>query len=231
MSISSLASISTRLTQRRVGLLAGLFLLVLVATFAGATKAEEQDGFCASCHTPPEQAYVDRAQIVRGMQAGSIVDLATAHVGERSSFGCIDCHRGDQDLNDRGRTLLLGARDAVIFVSGRADGRSEKGAASEPDLLNRACFICHIKSLTGGGFNNHFHNLLASARTLQNPQNTPSNDAPQRESTIACVDCHRAHVRTPSGQDGKFMDTIGVVYPACVSCHRQVGQGPLDLSQ
>ena len=211
-----------------------LSLILLPAAAAvmliGVSAAEEHNDFCIICHTAPEEAYYHRAQIVNPLTTESILDLASAHVAKRGAFQCIDCHRGDQGLTDRGRTVLLGAQDALIFVSGRADPRLEKVTASQPDLLNRACVQCHAESLLAGGFNNHFHNRLQAAHSVQLAAGTPEADSHAAESTVSCTDCHRAHVQLDHGADRMFLDVEGTVYPACARCHLELGQGPLDLN-
>lgn len=213
-----------------IGLFLALLLAAAVVVLIGASAAEEQNAFCVTCHTAPEEAYYNRAQVVDKLTPDSILDLASAHVAERGAFRCIDCHRGDQSLTDRGRTVVLGAQDALIFISGRADPTLEKVTASQPDLLNRACVQCHAESLLAGGFNNHFHNRLQAAHSLQLAVGTPEVNSPKTESTVSCIDCHRGHVQLDHGPDRRFLDVEGTVYPACARCHRELGHGPLDLS-
>jgi ssDNA-binding Zn-finger/Zn-ribbon topoisomerase 1 len=203
-------------------------LLVLGVIFVvGASKLEEQNAFCTACHTAPEQTYYNRAQDVHNKQ---IVDLASDHFSEQSDFRCIDCHRGDSSLTDRATTLTLGAEDALIFVSGQADPTLEKTTAAEPELLNRACVQCHAKEILEQGFNNHFHNKLIDSYALQVQNGVSGLDSQDFGTVVTCTDCHRAHVHMDNGVARKFLDIEGVVYPACVDCHKQLGHGPLDLA-
>lgn len=210
-----------------IGLIGGLVLAV--AGVVGASKLEEQNAFCTSCHTNPEQTYFNRAQDVRSANS-QIVDLASDHFAETKDFRCINCHRGDQTLNDRATTFKLGAEDALIFVSGQADPTLEKSTAAMPDLLNRACVQCHTNDILKPGFNNHFHNRLMASYLLQTQNGVTGLDSQHFGTVVTCTDCHRTHVHMENGVSRKFLDIEGVVYPACVDCHKQLGHGPLDLA-
>ena len=228
--------------KRRWWLL-GILLLVLIALpFPVSTVLEERDGFCISCHAVPEQTYYDRS---RATLAGSVEfppDLASAHYvpGEDTPIRCIDCHRGDHSLEHRWRTFLLGARDALVWISGQADPAIEKLHSGEPELLNTGCLGCHTESLLELGFNNHFHNQIAAAGGLEaqgyepfDPpggiQGTLFTSLAEVESTVACIDCHQAHRTIPDGDQTLYLDVQEVLFPACVRCHEEVGKGPLEL--
>jgi len=193
---------------------------------AAATTAEERDAFCIACHTNPEQTYYDRAQsTVNGQNP---VDLSSAHyAGTDATFRCIDCHRGESTLPDRAATLALGARDALIFLTGRADPAIEKLHSAAPELTNRACVHCHIEALIEAGFNNHFHNKLFAAKEVW-AKGGAEVSPEQFGSSVACADCHRAHVSMEAAQDQFFLDVEGAVYPVCVKCHEEMGKGPVE---
>ena len=198
--------------------LTGLLVIIIAIAFIlalTATKAEETNSFCIACHTAPEQTYFDRAAAAHDLE---IVDLASAHSVEHEDFKCIDCHRGESTLTDRATTLALGARDTLIFISGQADQTIEKGHATQPDLLNRACWQCHQEAVTQAGFNNHFHNKLAVT------------DSSQPSSSAVCTDCHRAHIQMDSGSEQGFLNIEGVVYLACEKCHHELERGPQTLA-
>lgn len=212
-------------------LVAAVAALALFGGFIlGASKLEEQNAFCTACHTVPEQTYFNRAQQAQLAENRQIADLASDHFVEDPNFRCIDCHRGDQSLSDRAVTFRLGAEDALIFVSGQADPALEKSTAAQPDLLNRACIQCHASDILEPGFNNHFHNRLLASYTLQTQNGVTGLDSQKFGTVITCTDCHRTHVHMESGVSRRFLDVEGVVYPACVDCHRQLGHGPLDLN-
>jgi nitrate/TMAO reductase-like tetraheme cytochrome c subunit len=202
-------------------------------TLFGASKAEEQDGFCISCHTVPEQTYFDRAR------ADPPPDLSSAHYHLSEGFRCIDCHRGDGGWRHRALTLALGARDAAIFFSGGADPAIEKKTTAAPTLPNAACVKCHAEALLVAGFENHFHNKLPAAYEawqaggrLTVPPDYPDaefTELTRSDTSVSCTDCHRAHVHLEGAESQQYLDIEGDVYPACVICHRQAGQGPLEL--
>jgi hypothetical protein len=224
-------------------LVAGLLGLVLLGlSYPVSSKLEERDSFCISCHTVPEETYYNRAQETLSGNVEYPPDLASAHYAVESemNFRCIDCHRGDQSSSHRWQTFLLGARDALVWVSGQADPTIEKVHAGEPMLLNAGCVPCHTESLLELGFNNHFHNQLRASGELielgyeafEPPEGIPGTlftELAENEAALDCIDCHQAHRTIPDGDLTLYLDLETVMFPACVQCHEEVGQGPLEL--
>ena len=225
-------------------LAAGLLGLVLLLglAFPVGSKLEERDTFCISCHTVPEETYFARAAETLAGSAEYPPDLSSAHyaVEDGPAFRCIDCHRGDQSLDHRWQTFLLGARDAFVWLSGQADPAIEKVHAGEPVLLNAGCVGCHTETLLELGFNNHYHNQMRAAGMLAEdglqpfapPEGLPGTlftEPAEVDSSVDCIDCHQAHRTIPDGDLTLYLDVEGVMFPACVDCHEEVGQGPLDL--
>lgn len=231
-----------RITLRGLALGGLVLLFLFVFSFPVASKLEENDTFCIACHTIPEETYYSRAQETLAGSVEYPPDLSSAHYADESDepFRCIDCHRGDQSLNHRWQTFLLGARDAVVWAAGQADPSIEKVHAGEPELLNAGCVPCHTESLLELGFNNHFHNQLIAAggveakgfEPFEPPEGIPGTlfkELTELESSIECTDCHQAHRTISDGDLTLYLDLAGVMYPACVQCHEEVGQGPLEL--
>jgi len=236
-----------------IGLAAALAIGLAAAAYV--SHLEEDDRFCTSCHTAPEVAYYQRAQAAlalanANLSSGSsatrrggqveVPDLSSAHyVKAQAPFRCIDCHRGDNGLVHRASTLALGAHDALVWLSGRADPSLEKNTAYAPGLLNTACTRCHIEALLITGFENHFHNKLpdayrawqAGGKLLPPRQGPPTNETVTGlkfyDTTVTCLDCHRAHVQAEEEQF--FLKQDEVVLPACERCHRDVDRGPKRL--
>jgi hypothetical protein len=215
---------------------AAALLLLALAPIPAVSLLEEHDSFCAACHTLPEVTYYDRAQmLLAGVEPA--LDLSSAHYAAQGGFRCIDCHRGNGGVAHRAATLALGARDALIFVSGRADPAIEKSEIEAPALLTAGCVKCHADSLLVTGFENHYHNKLPDAYAawqaggqLTAPPGQPVAAELQRyEVEMRCLDCHRTHVHVPGAEAAGFLDLENVTYPACVRCHAAVGKGPLDL--
>lgn len=237
-------------------LLAGLLVLV-VGSLAGASKLEENDDFCTSCHLAPELVYHERSRTAPTVDDPfELADLASFHYWDDATFRCIDCHRGDDSLIHRGRVLALAAGDTFTWAAGRADEAVSKGTVANvnpnlsewlgpdqfnraPDILNAGCLKCHQAALTLVGFENHFHNKLPAAQLayqesgeLHYPANwsaaVPTDQLLQAEETIlTCLDCHRAHV--DGFESEYFLDERAIVLPACVQCHLEAEAGPLDL--
>ena len=224
--------------RRLLVVLAGLGLVLTFGIPVGVSRLEESDSFCIACHTAPEVEYHRRAEVALSGDNGQ--DLASAHYAlADTGFRCIDCHRGDGGLAHRAQTLALGARDSLIFLTGRADPTVEKATGATPSLLTAACTQCHAETLLVVGFENHFHNQLPEAYTawqaggtLTAPPDFPEADTTQLEpytTTVRCVDCHRAHVSVEGGTVVQYLDINHAVYPACVQCHQEVGRGPVEL--
>lgn len=222
--------------------LLGLGILLAMGAVAGISRLEESDAFCISCHTAPEVEYFNRSRMVLAGEIGQ--DLASAHYGLiEAGARCIDCHRGNGGVVQRGMTLALGARDALIFITGQADPKLEKAETQieVPALLTAACVECHTDTLLLVGYENHFHNKLPAAYaawkaggTLTAPPDQPPVDTLELslyKTSVLCVDCHRAHVAVEGAELAGYLDLENTVYPACIDCHREVGHGPLELDQ
>lgn len=226
---------------------AAVFLALILGSALTVSRFEEQDSFCTSCHTLPEVTYFERAQAALSGET-PYLDLSSAHYalpgegGEILPMRCIDCHRGNGSLPHRAVTLTLGARDAILWISGQADPAIEKTDLEVPFLLTAACVECHQPSLLTVGFNNHFHNRLPEAYgawrrggELIQPEGEPGGGESELriepvETGVLCVDCHRAHIHVPGSELQAYLDIFGVVYPACVRCHEDAGRGPLELA-
>ncbi len=175
-------------------------LVVLAVGYFGATKLEENDAFCASCHSEPENTYFQRTAATRS------VDLASAHAHltqtqpEQSPTRCIDCHAGP-GFSGRAHALSIGARDALKWFGGSA---TQPAKTTQP-LNDAACLQCHSAVASDTNFDRHFHRYL-----MQWQQKDPS--------AGRCATCHTAHTL-----DGN--NTIGFLQQqraqaVCVQCHK-----------
>ena len=118
------------------GLFAILGVLVMgIAAYAALVyvpQQQEQDAFCASCHTASHTEYLQR---VDTSIAGSLApDLASYHYQQIRNTGgdikCIDCHRGDNSTVHRAQTIGLSAWMTALWLTDRNDPRVEKTAIS-----------------------------------------------------------------------------------------------------
>lgn len=199
--------------KRRLAVLA-LLLSVLVISGTGLGLAlEENDSFCASCHTEPEVTYVRQAQAPAGPRS---VTLAAFHHrletldaqarGASTPVKCIDCHGGVGAIARVHTLYELGVVDTLAFVS----GRYAQPARTTRPLPDSVCTQCHAQAVAVPGFDNHFHNKLLD------PQ------AP----TISCVSCHVSHVDQVDPRE-KYIRR-STVFPRCNDCHARMG-GPTNL--
>lgn len=222
----------------------GIVILVLlgVGGFVTASLLEEHDSFCIACHTVPETTYYDRAHssLAKGIASADVPDLASAHYtlskeNNKPEFACINCHRGDSTLGNRIQTLTLGARDALIFVSGKANPAVEKGKIAEGFLPDASCVSCHTDTmLTLRGMDNHYHNALPqTAKLLANgahyllPSGQPTSTGDENsfesngrtvETSVKCLSCHVAHKTVANGGPTKFTEEANLKL-MCQKCH------------
>ena len=101
-----------------LGIVGGIVVLSLLAAGSGtafAIQQENQDAFCASCHTEPEVTYYDQSQ------ASPPATLAAFHAqnaeGGSPPARCIDCHSGGGPFG-RVEGLKQGAQDTFSYWSG-----------------------------------------------------------------------------------------------------------------
>lgn len=188
--------------KRGVLLIAGIGATVGLALAGGGTiyaaHLENRDTFCASCHTEPESAYVQRAR------ASAATDLATRHRLE--GVRCIDCHSG-RGLTGRLDGMTTGAGDLLHYEL----GNYHDPAITTDPLDDSYCLKCHADVATARTFENHFHLLLG--------------DWQQRDPRHAgtCIECHQSHVLGGLAEAGFLQQQPTVA--VCNRCHGFVGQG------
>jgi predicted CXXCH cytochrome family protein len=228
-----------------VWVVGAVLLALLVAGIYGlvwANREQQDDHFCVSCHTPPEVNYVDRAN---SAMAGALAnDLASYHYqqikGQGGTLHCIDCHQGTGNVNHRFSLVALSTRNALLWMIAQNDTHLEKGHLQVPALANEACVSCHQSTLLLTGIDNHWHNMLPAAYEVWHnggrliaPQGVKDTQAiiaeglVKYDTSLTCTDCHQAH---RSSEEAQYLDRTGVVAPQCVQCHRDVGQGPLEVT-
>lgn len=194
-------------------LLVGAVVLVF-AVLVGASKVEENDAFCASCHRAPEVRYVARARAAH-LTPDDPSDLASRHAIIPAR--CVDCHRGDGSLVHRVTALALGARNAAQFVM----GQGEEGRTRLLWLPEASCTRCHADVLNQPSFEKHFHNLLPKYEDLPQVRSKPEN-------RVLCVQCHPSH-RKGEVLTGFIEDEV--VFPVCEKCHQVWGKGPKRMGR
>ncbi len=186
---------------RRAAALAALVLAVLgIIAMSGGTayaiQLENQDGFCASCHTQPETQYYHQALAKDG------ASLAGFHA--QKDVRCIDCHSGGGPVG-RVEGLSQGARDLLAYYS----GHYQTPAVTTNPLGDGSCTKCHGDAMTQRTFNNHFHFFLARWQSVD-------------PNAAHCVDCHTSHPSAPAAQ--QYLDSTAV-RTVCGECHNALGAG------
>jgi len=156
---------------------------------------ENQDSFCASCHTEPESMYYNQSI---EKNPGT---LAAFHAQKKTA--CIDCHSGGGALG-RAQGLQQGADDWMLYLS----GNYKKPAITSHPLGDDSCLKCHAiiaqqQRRGGRGTNGHYHFYLSEWQTVD-------------PLAAHCVTCHTAH--TTELASLQYM-TQGKVAKQCDSCH------------
>jgi predicted CXXCH cytochrome family protein len=187
-------------------LLAAAFVVggtVLAFGGVGVSLAlENQDAFCASCHTEPEVTYY------RQSTQANPATLAAFHTQKQTA--CIDCHSGGGVLG-RSLGLAQGAQDLMSYLS----GDYHRPAITTNPLGDDSCTKCHSNIFSranrrGGGEsrNGHYHYFLARWQAAD-----PNHAA-------HCTTCHTAHT---TGLDGLQFMNQGKVAQVCDRCHTALG--------
>lgn len=176
-------------------------ILLFLAAGGGVAYAlhlEENDGFCASCHTEPEVTYVQLAS------AQPDSTLAAFHAqSKRQRVLCIECHSGGGAFG-RAQGLTQGAQDLVAYVT----NHYRAPAVMTNSLGDDSCLKCHADVPERGDFNNHFHRFLSQWQAID-PQ------------AAHCISCHTAHTTNADAQ--AFLQTQ-IVSAVCNDCHQRVGR-------
>jgi predicted CXXCH cytochrome family protein len=183
-----------RLFFAALGVIIGAAILA-IAGVGVALALENQDSFCASCHTEPETTYFQQSV------QNSAVTLAAYHTQKKTA--CIDCHSGSGTFG-RSVGLLQGAHDLLAYFS----GNYHRPAITTNPLGDDSCVKCHdevANNLRGGSraMNGHYHTYL--------PQWQASDPNAAR-----CVTCHTSHTK---GLAGLMFMSQGEVGKLCEDCH------------
>lgn len=170
-----------------------------------ALALENQDSFCASCHTEPEVTYWQQSVATQS------TTLAAFHAHEQTA--CIDCHSGGGMLG-RSEGLSQGAHDLMSYLSGQYN----RPAVTTNPLGDDSCVKCHERIFVRAGertskaMNGHYHTLMPRW------QSADSNAA-------RCVSCHTSHKNGPESL--LFMSQVSVGQ-ICDQCHAAMGEHDRD---
>lgn len=190
-------------TGRFLVLFAFAGIAVLIGAVGWVSYQEQDNRFCASCHTQPESEYLARFTRADTQPAD---DLAAFH-HRKQEVRCIDCHSGEG----------FAGRSAVVAFAAWNAFKHYAGSARQPAMIaipiqNEACVKCHADAIRKPGFTNHVHNKYF--------------DPPESPPFIRCTDCHVSHRAGDERTAFQFRDAI---FPKCEYCHTQMGHGPRGL--
>ncbi len=180
-----------------------LFVILILAVGGGIGSAlamENQDSFCASCHTEPEVTYYQQS-----LQAAPVT-LAAFHTQKQTT--CIDCHSGGGPLG-RSKGLVQGLDDLMMYYS----GNYRKPAVTTNPLGDDSCTKCHNDVFvrrrgSSRQTDGHYHAFLPRWQAA---------DA----NAARCETCHTSHSQAAASQ--QFLTTQSVVQ-VCDQCHATLGR-------
>lgn len=188
-----------RLTTLMIlAIIAGAGVFLMIAGFSVGAGLENSDGFCGSCHTQPESAYVQRA-------AGAApVDLASFHTTKSTT--CIACHSGD-GLPGRVAAEMNGAHNLFQMVTHNYTQPSKLYAP----FSDASCLKCHQDVVNqAANQNNHFHVFLARWQAADPNAGT-------------CATCHPSHTTGGTADNGYMAENT--VQNTCDACHQVLAHG------
>ncbi len=164
-----------------------------------ALALENQDAFCAACHTEPEVRYYQQSI------ESNPTTLAAFHTQKQTA--CIDCHSAS-GLLGRGAGLSQGAHDLASFLSGAYN----RPAITTSPLGDDSCLKCHTNAVAQRSdqteaMNGHYHAFLPRWQA-------------QDPNAGHCTTCHTAH--SQGAANLQFMNE-GQVAKVCDACHVALG--------
>jgi nitrate/TMAO reductase-like tetraheme cytochrome c subunit len=177
---------------------------IVIGSVVGVSYQEQDNRFCASCHTQPETEYWGRYE--RAVATKFADDLASFHY-RKKEVRCIDCHIGE-GVDGRTQVVAMAGWNAFKHFT----RLEQQPAKIILPLQNEACVKCHDAELHKAGFENHVHNKYFDVN-----ENPPF---------IRCTDCHLMHRLGDERTRFQFRDAI---LPKCEYCHVQMGKGPRGL--
>lgn len=192
-----------------------IFLIASLGTVATAVHLENDDEFCASCHTEPESSFVARSQ------ATEPTDLASAHAMYEDAVRCIDCHSG-AGAKGRIEALQQGAGDLFAYL---IDDYHEPAVIENP-LGDEPCFKCHIQPSRDNPIDiNDNPQLIASNSHYHQVEYTEAWLVKDSNLAGTCGTCHSAHNENTLPALGfRHMPSVNA---ACDACHLTLsGQTP-----
>ncbi len=190
----------SRLRKKRINPLtiiipAGVIALVLafaIGGYAFASTQEENNSFCASCHTQPESTYYSR------FLSQTAVDLASDHA-QKNAAKCIDCHSGI-GFGGRLSAIMMGARNAAAWFTHTA---TQPAPLTIP-IKDDNCLKCHQDVTSQTTLNNHFHGFLSRWQAVD-------------PNAGSCVSCHSGHLT--DGQASTGFTNAARTQSVCDACH------------
>ena len=183
-----------------VGIAIAIVLLLGGSGIGFAASQEENDAFCASCHTQPESTYFERSQ------AAAPVDMASSHhTSNDQNTKCIDCHSGS-GVTGRFGAMLLGAHNAFMHFT---HTETQPAPLTVP-IQDVNCTKCHDNIYRQTDLSNHFHQFLPRWQALD-------------PKAATCVDCHSAHATGGDATQGFLV--ANTVTPICERCHAALVTG------
>ncbi len=176
------------------------FFILGVGIIGTSLALENQDSFCASCHTEPEVTYYQQS-----MQTAPVT-LAAFHTGKQTA--CIDCHSGG-GVFGRAKGLMQGTDDLIMYYS----GNYRRPAVTTNPLRDDSCVKCHEDVLgqrrsARRNSDGHYHVFLPRWQASD-------------PNAAGCIACHASHTQGTAAQ--QYLQ-VNQVNQTCDQCHAAIGE-------
>ncbi len=168
------------------------------ATVVYAAHLENDDAFCASCHTEPETRFFTQS-------LAPPVDLASDHAAKK--VDCIQCHSGKGAIGRVTAMATVALPDLLAYRS----GHFRTPATTTVAMGDGHCLKCHADVTRRNDFNNHFHAFL------------PLWQARDPRHAATCGSCHISHAPGGNAQLGYLIESTTAA--VCERCHGFAGRG------
>jgi len=178
--------------RKKLPIVIGITLLVLVGTFVGGYIWHGQPSFCnAICHQPMDE-YNMTYNYASGEPAidkwGNVVSdgasmLAVTH--REAGVGCLDCHVASlSEQIQEGLSWLKNDYEYPLYERSLLQMTKTRGVPKDEFCLNSGCH--HVSSIDSSPILNRDDLWKATENMVRNPHNP-------RHGARDCGECHKAH--------------------------------------
>lgn len=199
-------AVKPKRSKKRVGIVAGVVVAVVVAAGAGALVWHEQPSFCnAICHTPMD-GYLETYMAEPGQAAtdkwgNEVADasgmLAAVHRSDDANANCLDCHvpTMSEQLTEGGE--WVSGNYTLVEQDGGSTNLTERNSTQLTEARGTTgdafCLRsgCHVND--DGSVMTRADLTALTAKESDDPAVIIRNPHSWQHGEQACTDCHKAH--------------------------------------